>query len=435
MLTGGRAVASVGVTAERDAALRRINDALRGVDLAAPSTTKYLRLEASIAALAHIDASRVVASTISKAGNFAVRATQSKRAQAADLFVGVVTDPKELQGTQRAASANVEAGQTSAVLLLARDSVGRWLPAWGVEGNAAGPTAFSVLAELLQIKIIRVEQAVPRLVDLNTLYDRAPDRFRQVIEVDPNRGDVVAIAHRREVVESFRRLLRDDTFFDAKRVAMNGRTEAVWQRFLEENPWVLGMGLTGQLLTSWNETKLEQVVAGFSVAGEGKRTDALLRTSGSIRSLVFAEIKHHRTELLGRAEYRSGCWPPSSELAGGVAQVQQTVELASRQIGAALPDVDEEGADTGEDTYLLRPRSFLILGHLDQLRGTKGGVHRPRLRSFELYRRNLYEPEILTFDELLARAEWHVALSQRESSVKDMATAAESAEQPSRPGQ
>jgi hypothetical protein len=35
------------------------------------------------------------------------------------------------------------------------------------------------------------------------------------------------------------------------------------------------------------------------VLGPGKRTDALLRTSGSIRSLVFAEIKHHLTDLLG----------------------------------------------------------------------------------------------------------------------------------------
>ena len=36
------------------------------------------------------------------------------------------------------------------------------------------------------------------------------------------------------------------------------------------------------------------------------------------------------------------------------------------------------------------------------------GVHRPKYESFELYRRNLYEPEVITFDELLARAEWHV---------------------------
>jgi len=44
-----------------------------------------------------------------------------------------------------------------------------------------------------------------------------------------------------------------------------------------------------------------------------------------------------------------------------------------------------------------------------------GGVHRAKYESFELYRRNLYEPEIITFDELLARAEWHVEVLDESS--------------------
>lgn len=42
------------------------------------------------------------------------------------------------------------------------------------------------------------------------------------------------------------------------------------------------------------------------------------------------------------------------------------------------------------------------------------GVHRAKHQSFELYRRNLYEPEVITFDELLAQAEWHVAVAEQE---------------------
>jgi hypothetical protein len=245
------------------------------------------------------------------------------------------------------------------------------------------------------------------------IYNRAPGRFRELVEDDPEATDIIALAHRREVVEHFRRLLSEPDFFEQERQATpGGHRERVWQRFLEDNPWILGIGLTGQLLTSWNDTTLEQTVAGFSVAGPGKRTDAFLRTSGSIRSLVFAEIKHHQTDLLCDAHYRPGCWAPSEELAGGVTQVQQTLELARRQIGHALRDRARDGSFTGEETYMLRPRSFLILGTLGQLRGDGGGVHPERFSSFELYRRNLYEPEILTFDELLARAEWHVALAE-----------------------
>jgi len=249
---------------------------------------------------------------------------------------------------------------------------------------------------------------------LGRLYTRDPQAFREAIRADASADDVVALAHRKVVVERFRALLRDNDAFQEARLETGGNREAVWQTFLEDNPWILGIGLAGQLLTSWDSEKLEQVVSGFSVAGPGKRTDALLRSSGRIRSLVFAEIKHHETNLLGKSEYRPGCWPPSTELVGGVTQVQQTVDRAVGQIGKRLPDTDLGGAETGEATWLVRPRSFLIIGHLDELRGTTG-VHASKHQSFELYRRNLYEPEIITFDELLARAEWHVELAELHS--------------------
>jgi hypothetical protein len=271
-----------------------------------------------------------------------------------------------------------------------------------------GESTIRVQDELLR-DIFSDPEAIARI------YNRGPDRFRRLMEDDPSATDVVAIAHRRQVVGHFRQLLTEPDFFEQERTKVpGGKKETVWQRFLEHNPWILGIGLAGQLLTSWDDDRLEQTVAGFSVGGHGKRADALLRTSGSIRSLVFAEIKHHLTDLLSGKEYRSGCWAPSEELAGGVTQVQQTVERARHDIGNALRDRAPDGSYLPDETYLLRPRSFLILGHLDQLRGEVGGVHPEQFSSFELYRRNLYEPEILTFDELLARAEWHVTLAEGE---------------------
>ncbi|RKI01535.1 Shedu immune nuclease family protein [Corallococcus sp. AB038B] len=244
------------------------------------------------------------------------------------------------------------------------------------------------------------------------LYSRDPAKFRQIIENDASAEDLVALAHRKKVVQEFRDLLSDENHFERARVLHGGSREQVWQALLEQNPWILGISLTGQLLTSWSKNKLEQVVAGFSIAGSGKRADALMRTNGRIRAMVFAEIKHHETKLLASQEYRPGCWAPSPELVGGVTQVQQTIHLAAKQIGSYLSDTDEDGAETQDGTFVVRPRSFLIAGHLDQLRGSGGGVHRDKYQSFELYRRNLYEPEIITFDELLARAEWHVSGDQ-----------------------
>ena len=171
----------------------------------------------------------------------------------------------------------------------------------------------------------------------------------------------------------------------------------------------MGVSLTGQLLTGWSKDKLEQVVKGSSIAGVGKRVDALLKTSGRIKSMVLAEFKTHRTALLAEPFYRSGCWAPSKHLAGGVAQVQGTVSLATQDIRGRLAERSGDGTEIpGDFTYLIKPRSFLIIGMLDQFIGERGGQDPERFRSFELYRRNLAEPEVITFDELLAKAEYLV---------------------------
>ena len=73
--------------------------------------------------------------------------------------------------------------------------------------------------------------------------------------------------------------------------------------------------------------------------------------------------------------------------------------MARRDIG---------GFEMADLTYLLRPRSFLIVGKLSEFVNDQGQHHPEKIRSFELARRHLQEPEILTFDELLARAEWIV---------------------------
>lgn len=255
--------------------------------------------------------------------------------------------------------------------------------------------------------VLRAVMADPEAV--SEIYASDPERFRALIESDAQADDVVALGRRRAVAAQMRLWLEDDDAF-AEAAADAGGPERAWQALLEANPWVLGIGLGGQLLTSWSEGQLEQTVVGRSIAGVGKRADALMRTSGIVRSLVFAEIKHHRTQLLAE-EYRSGCWSPSKELAGAVVQVQQTVHLAAAELDEFFADVDEDGARDVTGTFVIRPRSFVVVGSTGQLTGKQGLPFDAKVRSFELFRRNLYEPEVITFDELVARAEWHVEIA------------------------
>lgn len=253
---------------------------------------------------------------------------------------------------------------------------------------------------------------------IGQMYSQDPARFRALIESDATAQDVIALQRRRKVVETMRSWLTDDEAFDAA-TADAGKSEAAWQQLLEDNPWVLGVGLGGQLFTSWSKEKLEQVTSGARIGSAGKRTDALLRTNGAIRSMAFAEIKHHRTPLLMKDCYRSACWGPSREVSGAVVQVQQTVRMAVRDLGEYIEDRAHDGARTGTGTFITQPRAFLIVGQLSQLQGDSGGANDDKVHSFELFRRNLNHPEIITFDELLARAEWHITLAKEQMEEAD----------------
>ncbi|WDF35079.1 DUF4263 domain-containing protein (plasmid) [Arthrobacter agilis] len=246
---------------------------------------------------------------------------------------------------------------------------------------------------------------------LAAVYSHDPQRFSAIIKADVTAEDVVAIAARRNTVDHFEHLLNDPALFEAERGGKS--SEAVWQHFFEENPWLLGVGLSGQLLTSWDENRLEKLVAGSSVADVGKRADALLATTGIVRSLVFAEIKRHDDPLLDTSEYRSGTWAPSRAVVGGVAQALVTAARARDDLGTWLAAKDHAGFTTGEQVFAGSPRSFLILGTLKSL--TNGDrMHPDMVRSFELYRRSTVLPEIVTYDEVLARARWSLDLLERE---------------------
>jgi hypothetical protein len=76
-----------------------------------------------------------------------------------------------------------------------------------------------------------------------------------------------------------------------------------------------------------------------------------------------------------------------------------------------LEPLDESGDPTGEQIFTYQPRSFLIVGSLDEFIGAEG-IRRDRYRSFELFRRNVIRPEIVTFDELYERAKFIVDVAE-----------------------
>ncbi len=254
--------------------------------------------------------------------------------------------------------------------------------------------------EILRDVILDQQQA-------HRIFVKNAELFTSLAQQENITHDLISIGYRRKQIQKFHSLLYDSDYFSEEVERLLCKPEDVWQKFFEANTWIFGYGLSYQFLSKLDERKLEQIVRGHDLGGAGKRSDAVMKTLGIVSSLCFVEIKRHDTALLGSTSYRPDVWPPSAELAAGVAQIQTTVQAAIETLGRELRPTNDVGDPTGETLFNLQPRSYLVIGSLGQFQSDRG-VNVPKFRSFELYRRHTWRPEIITFDELLQRARFIV---------------------------
>lgn len=233
-----------------------------------------------------------------------------------------------------------------------------------------------------------------------------PVLLNAVLETEVQAQELYSLAKRKKELAYFRRLLDDADFRENEKASTNGRMEDVWQAFFERNTWIFGYGLSYMAMSALDGHALRTKVAGYNITGRGKEVDGLLKTVAAINSLCFVEIKTSDTDLVRR--YRDGVFSPSLELAGAVSQIQVTVQRALEDLSSEFRPTDFESSDpTGEVLFQFQPRSFLVVGNLGEFQ-TAEGTNKDKFRSFELFRRSLRWPEVMTFDELYARAKFIV---------------------------
>jgi len=175
-------------------------------------------------------------------------------------------------------------------------------------------------------------------------------------------------------------------------------TELDWQGFFARNDWIFGHGLDYRFLVT-EETQAQY--GGADITGRGGELgDFFMGSVGDARFAVLVEIKKPDAGLLDGVRYRNGAWRASKDLAGGVAQLQANCQqwlVASRQ----LPN--SEWASE-RDITTAQPKGILLIGRLSTI-----GDDREKCESFERFRRHLWNPDVITYDELYARAEFIVA--------------------------
>lgn len=284
--------------------------------------------------------------------------------------------------------AHLKAGQEVRLQLGLRETHHLWtelerLHQLAAEGVPRGVRRFIVVdQDQAVIASGSTREIIQQLVDCGD-----DDLWRTLSELQPNLFKVLALTKLHEVRE------RAVTEFDARLVA-DDWDEAQWQGFFEANSWIFGYGLTYRFLST---LQAQPNYGGTTVGGTGgQRGDFLLASEAERRFTVLVEIKKPSSLLVADKEYRNKVHLLGAELVGGVSQLQancRTWELKGAQ--------DEENRERLEgelQSYTIIPKGILIVGHTRQLdRVTKR-------TTFELFRRNLHNPEIVTFDELLMRS-------------------------------
>ena len=211
--------------------------------------------------------------------------------------------------------------------------------------------------------------------------------WQELIRTDPDLATRLSYAR----IQSER--ARSTQLFESN--LLRTKEEQWWQNFFEANLWIFGYGLDYRILRS---VQSQPNYGGAGVDGRGaQRGDYLLNTLAVQRFTVLVEIKRPDVPLLGKNEYRNGAWELGQDLTGGVSQLQ--VNCRQWEIDGSRTEQNMEALRRGSISTI-RPKGILVIGHTAQL----GSIS--KRSTFELFRRNLVNPEVLTFDELYERAKF-----------------------------
>src|SRR5699024_8703589 len=148
-----------------------------------------------------------------------------------------------------------------------------------------------------------------------------------------------------------------------------------------KNAWVLSQVFASPFL----DFQQQAYVGGKTIKNkEGKIVDFIYQNDLS-KDVALIEIKTPNTTLLS-SEYRTGVYSVDNELTGSVVQVLGYREQITK-------DYAQLRSGYERDFNVFNPQCVVIAGKLD-------GLGKEQLQSFELYRKEMQNVTIITYDEL-----------------------------------
>ncbi|WNQ12066.1 DUF4263 domain-containing protein [Paenibacillus aurantius] len=172
--------------------------------------------------------------------------------------------------------------------------------------------------------------------------------------------------------------------------------EEYWQQLLTNHSWILSQVFAQPLVLFKDKVYL----GGKGLDNSGGKVVDFLYKNELTESVAMIEIKTPETKIMA-SEYRNKVYSIHSDLTGAITQVLAYKEQIQRDYNSLRLQT--------EDTFkVLNPKCIVVAGCLENLSGEK-------LHSFELFRREMKNVEIITFDELFGKIEAILEFLQSET--------------------
>lgn len=214
--------------------------------------------------------------------------------------------------------------------------------------------------------------------------------------------DLINTGYRKKQLKVFEQLLNTEGYLEEYKTEykINGLgDEKVWQHFFGENEWIFGYGLDYRFMTIFDR---EMSVGDGGVQDQDKPKVDFLNEISDFTVLI--EVKTPQTIIFANKKVRAGTWNFSSEFIESYSQVlEQKAEwqIKGNQNGHTSKDGTKNLLSRTRD-----PKAILIIGSIKKEVGVLENISEKRIKqdTFELFRRDSRNIEIVTYDELYKRA-------------------------------
>lgn len=231
------------------------------------------------------------------------------------------------------------------------------------------PTSNDAISKMLRIKITDTDkQAAMSLVT----EDKSAVKQTDNITLAKLKNDIELVSLER-LISSYEDLLNKKT------------KEDTWQELFNQNPFILSLAFGYPAIKISDQA----CVGGKRLSGDGEKITDFLIKNGITNNLALIEIKKPSSALLNKTAYRGSVFCASTELTGSVTQVLDQCYQLQQNIAT----IKNNNRIFDIESYAVH--CILVIGKMPDNEDEK--------KSFEIYRRNSKNVQIITFDELLLK--------------------------------